>query len=81
MKSFTMLYLCAYITSAQYAFDYNNIANILPDMDSIQNNFNNITNGNFRFFEKSDCLNILFEDSPFDTYDGCYLQNPDAPYG
>jgi hypothetical protein len=64
-----------------YDFDYNNIADILPNMTTIKNNFKNIQNGKFKFWQTTDCLSILYEESPFAHYDGCYFQNPDAPYG
>lgn len=62
-------------------FDYNYIADILPNTSIIESNFKNIQEGKFRFWQTTDCLNILYEDSPFTHYDGCYFQNPDAPYG
>ena len=47
----------------------------------IYDNFKNIQKGKFRFWQTSDCLTILYKDSPFYVNDGCYFQNPDAPYG
>ena len=64
-----------------YDFDYNNVANNFISSDIIQDNFENVQEGKFRFWLTTDCLNILYEDSPFLMYDGCYFQNPDAPYG
>ena len=64
-----------------YGFDYDYIADILPETNTIRNNFKNIQDGKFRFWQTTDCLSILYEDSPFIHYDGCYFQNPDAPYG
>lgn len=43
--------------------------------------FENIQQGKFRFWQKSDCLNILHQQSPFPFNEGCYFENPDAPYG
>ena len=63
------------------AFDFNYIADILPNTTTVKNYFENIQDGKFRFWQTTDCLSILFEDSPFTHYDGCYFQNPDAPYG
>ena len=63
------------------AFNYNDVADQLPNALSISSQFTNIIEGYFRFWQTTDCLSILWEDSPFVTYDGCYFQNPDAPYG
>ena len=68
-----------YFLAKVNAFDYNYIADILPSI--VGNNSENIQNGTFRFWQTTDCLSILYEDSPFLNYDGCYFQNPDAPYG
>ena len=63
------------------AFDYNGVANKLLNTSIVVNNFTEIVEGNFRFWQTTDCLNILYETSPFLSYFGCYLQNPGAPYG
>ena len=63
------------------AFDYNDVADRLPDALSISSQFKNIQEGYFRFWQTTDCLSILWEDSPFVSYEGCYFQNPNAPYG
>ena len=63
------------------AFDYNEVADQLPNAPSISSQFTNIIEGYFRFWQTTDCLSILWEDSPFNTYEGCYFQNPNAPYG
>ena len=49
--------------------------------DFINNRIQSYQHGKFRFWKTTDCLSILHKPSPFTTYDGCYLQNPDAPYG
>jgi len=64
-----------------HAFDYNDVADRLPDALSISSQFKNIQEGYFRFWQTTDCLSILWEDSPFVSYEGCYFQNPNAPYG
>ena len=63
------------------AFDYNKVADQLPNAPSISSQFTNIIEGYFRFWQTTDCLSILWEDNPFNTYEGCYFQNPNAPYG
>lgn len=37
--------------------------------------------GGFRFWQAIDCLDILYRASPFPTNEGCYFENPGAPYG
>ena len=62
-------------------FDYIEISNKLLNSSIVLNNFTELVEGNFRFWQTTDCLNILYENSPFLSYFGCYLQNPGAPYG
>jgi len=75
------LLLIALLGLRSYAFDYNAVADSLPDAPSISENFIHIQEGKFRFWQTTDCLSILWKDSPFVSYEGCYFQNPDAPYG
>ena len=51
-----------------------NIVNALTSLFSLQM-------GEFRFWRTTDCLDILYSDSPFPTNEGCYFENPGAPYG
>ena len=82
MKFFNLLiYLNYLITIRSEQFNYSDIADKLQNITTIKNNFENIQNGKFRFWQTTDCLSILYEKSPFINYDGCYFQNPDAPYG
>ena len=63
------------------AFDYNSAANNLLNTSTVLNKFTEVVEGTFRFWQTTDCLNILYETSPFQSYIGCYLQKPGAPYG
>lgn len=82
MKLITIfLFISLLIKSYGDNFNYNKIADNLPNTSIIKNNFENIQDGKFRFWQTTDCLSILYQDSPFTQYDGCYFQNPDAPYG
>ena len=63
------------------AFDYNAVANRLLVTSTVLDKFTEVVEGSFRFWQTTDCLNILYEKSPFNSYFGCYLQNPGAPYG
>jgi hypothetical protein len=79
---YQMIYgLITIIFSLINAFDYNYVADVLPNMSSIEDNFNHIEEGYFRFWQTTDCLSILYKTSPFNMSYGCYLQNPNAPYG
>ena len=69
------------ITPLITAFDYNQVANKFQNTSTISQEFDNLVEGTFRFWQTTDCLSILYEDSPFEVYFGCYLQNPGAPYG
>ena len=51
-----------------------NIVNALTSLFSLQM-------GEFRFWRTTDCLDMLYSDSPFPTNEGCYFENPGAPYG
>ena len=44
-----------------YDFDYNTVANNFISSDIIQDNFENVQEGKFRFWLTTDCLNILYE--------------------
>ena len=46
-------------------FDYIGISNKLLNSTIVLNNFTEIVEGNFRFWQTTDCLNILYENSPF----------------
>ena len=63
------------------SFDYNYVYRILHNQTSIKDNFRNIQNGKFKFWQTIDCLDILYKKSPFYQYYGCYFQNPNEPYG
>ena len=71
--------MCLIVLS--YDFNYETIANNLVKSSVVNTYFNNIVEGKFRFWQTTDCLNILYEKTPFEIRDGCYFQNPDAPYG
>ena len=77
------LFLLLFIKYVQglNSFSYQEIFNNLLITPSIKDNFDNIQEGKFRFWQTTDCLNILYESSPFNQYYGCYFQNPNAPYG
>ena len=51
-----------------------NIARALSTLFSVQY-------GRFRFWHTIDCVDILYQTSPFPTSEGCYFENPGAPYG
>ena len=51
-----------------------NLARALASLFSVQY-------GRFRFWRTIDCLDILYRTSPFPTNEGCYFENPGAPYG
>lgn len=68
-------------TYGRNTFDYQQVAKKLPLVPQIKNNFLPLQEGKFRFWQTTDCLSILYQNSPFSQYYGCYFQNPDAPYG
>ena len=47
----------------------------------VNEKFENIQEGKFRFWKTLDCLDILYSSSPFPISEGCYFENPDAPHG
>jgi len=51
-----------------------NITQLLSSAFSVQM-------GEFRFWRTADCLDILHSTSPFPISEGCYFENPGAPYG
>lgn len=53
----------------------------MSSLNLIKNNFKNIQKGKFRFWKSTDCLDILYSQTPFQYSEGCYFENPDAPYG
>jgi hypothetical protein len=79
MKLFSLLFINC--IQAKSSFDYQQVSNILPTVPEIVNNFLPLQEGKFRFWQTTDCLSILYENSPFSQYYGCYFQNPNAPYG
>ena len=78
---FSRLLMLPVVTAA--AFDYNAAADALRTAPTIVDEFDNasIVDGVFRFWQKTDCMAIVAEPSPFNQSNGCYLNNPDAPYG
>ena len=62
-------------------FDFNAVSDKLLNTSIVKNSFTDVVEGSFRFWQTTDCLSILYEKSPFESYFGCYLQNPGAPYG
>ena len=62
-------------------FNYNLASQKLIKSNTVKTKFKNIQKGKFRFWQTTDCLSILYENSPFVIREGCYFQNPQAPYG
>ena len=76
-----LLFSNLYNAKCDNEFDYNVIADSLSNQSVIKDNFRNIQEGKFRFWQTTDCLDILYKSSPFSQYYGCYFQNPNEPYG